>query len=57
MVLSPFWKSIKRVLSNALSEEYTLVLRPYLMPKVLKLNMESVGGAKRVILKGIKIMQ
>lgn len=47
-------KALREFLSNALSEEYTLVLRPYLMPKVLKLNMESVGGAKRVILKGIK---
>lgn len=47
-------KALREFLSEKLSEEYTFSFKPYLMPKVLKMNLDQVGGAKRVVLKGVK---
>ena len=35
-------------------ESLTLRIEPYLVPQLLKINLAAVGGAKRVVLKGVK---
>ena len=53
-ILSIIDKEIRAFISPQLSQQYTLPIEPYLMPKVLEINLASSGGAKKVVLKGVK---
>ena len=50
-------KAIKTYIGSQVDGKYTLKIEPYIVPELLKLNLQAVGGAKRVTLKGVNINQ
>lgn len=53
-ILSVFDKAIRYIIGTMTDESLTLRIEPYLVPQLLKINLAAVGGAKRVVLKGVK---
>lgn len=45
--------SIREFIAPQMSDRFTLSIVPYLVPQVLKINLAAVGGAKKVVLRGV----
>lgn len=45
--------AIINFINPQLIENYTLSIEPYLVPQILKIRLDAVGGAKKVRLKGV----
>lgn len=45
--------AIANFIAPQLTDHYTLSIEPYLVPQILKIRLEAVGGAKKVRLKGV----
>lgn len=45
--------AIASFIGPQLTDNYTLSIEPYLVPKILRINLDAVGGAKKVRLKGV----
>lgn len=53
-ILSVLDKAIRKVIGENTDDSLTLRIVPYVVPQLLKINLAAVGGAKRVILKGVR---
>lgn len=53
-ILSVLDKAIRKVIGKNTDDSLTLRIEPYLVPQLLKINLAAVGGAKRVVLKGVR---
>lgn len=45
--------AIANFIAPQLTDHYTLSIEPYLVPQILKIRLDAVGGAKKVRLKGV----
>lgn len=45
--------SIREFFAPQMTDRFTLSIVPYLVPQVLKMNLAAVGGAKKVVLRGV----
>lgn len=52
-ILSVLDKAIRSYIGPLLNEHLTLNIFPYLVPEILEMNLAAVGGAKKVVLKGV----
>lgn len=52
-ILSVLDKAIRDFLGPQMNERLTLNIVPYLVPQILEMNLATVGGAKKVVLKGV----
>lgn len=53
-ILSVLDKAIRKVIGENTDDSLTLRIEPYVVPQLLRINLAAVGGAKRVVLKGVK---
>lgn len=53
-ILSVLDKAIRNIIGTKTDESLTLRIEPYLVPQLLKINLAAIGGAKKVVLKGVK---
>ena len=53
-ILSVLDKAIRKVIGENTDDLLTLRIEPYVVPQLLRINLAAVGGAKRVVLKGVK---
>lgn len=53
-ILSVLDKAIRKVIGENTDDSLTLRIVPYVVPQLLKINLAAVGGAKRVVLKGVR---
>lgn len=52
-VFSVLEKSIRGYLVPLMNERLTLNIVPYIVPQILEMNLAAVGGAKKIVLKGV----
>ena len=52
-VFSVLEKSIRAYLVPLMNERLTLNIVPYIVPQILEMNLAAVGGAKKIVLKGV----
>lgn len=56
-IYSVLERSIREFIAPQMSERFTLCVVPYLVPQVLEMNLAAVGGAKKVVLRGVDSSQ
>lgn len=56
-VYSVLERSIREFIAPQMSDRFTLSIVPYLVPQVLEMNLAAVGGAKKVVLRGVDSSQ
>lgn len=52
-IYSVLERSIREFIALQMSDYFTLRVVPYLVPQMLEMNLAAVGGAKKVILRGV----
>lgn len=52
-IYSVLERSIREFIALQMSDYFTLRIVPYLVPQMLEMNLAAVGGAKKVILRGV----
>lgn len=52
-IVSALSKAIETFIVPLLADRFTLNIAPYLVPQVLEINLDAVGGAKKVVLRGV----
>lgn len=52
-ILSVLECSIRGFIASQISDSFTLNIVPYLVPQVLEINLAAIGGAKKVVLRGV----
>lgn len=52
-IFSVLDKAIREFIGPQMNERLTLNIVPYLVPQILEMNLAAVGGAKKVVLKGV----
>ena len=52
-IYSVLERSIREFIAPQMSDRFTLNIVPYLVPQVLEMNLAAVGGAKKVVLRGV----
>lgn len=56
-IYSVLERSVREFIAPQMSERFTLCVVPYLVPQVLEMNLAAVGGAKKVVLRGVDSSQ
>lgn len=52
-IYSVLERSVREFIAQFMSDNFTLSIVPYLVPQVLEMNLAAVGGAKKVVLRGV----
>ena len=52
-IFSVLDKAMREFMGPLMNERFTLNIVPYLVPQILEMNLAAVGGAKKVVLKGV----
>lgn len=52
-ILTTTYKAIREFIVKELSEHYILGIHPFIVPKILKINLGENGGIKKVTFKGV----